>query len=66
MTTIHIDDYTRVMKRIIYEELVKQMPPADVAELMLKDDNYVDAVLKTLNIKITPPKKGGKIEVVFR
>tara|TARA_R110000803_G_scaffold201812_1_gene266730 strand:- start:242 stop:448 length:207 start_codon:yes stop_codon:yes gene_type:complete len=50
--------YPRVMKRMIYERLI--MGRYDTAELMLKDDKHVDAVLKTFNIKIiTPPKKKG-------
>ena len=46
------------MKRMIYERLI--MGRYDTAELMLKDDKHVDAVLKTFNIKIiAPPKKKG-------
>ena len=49
-----MDDVQRVMKKMIYEQLINSssMKQKDKDELLKKDDKHIDAVLKTFNIKV--------------
>ena len=49
-----MDNVEKVMKRMIYEQLVNSSNSnqKDKDELLKKDDKHIDAVLKTFNIKI--------------
>ena len=44
------EDYIRVMKRMLYEQLIKGHKNEE--EFRKKDDKHVDEVLKRFNIKV--------------
>jgi len=53
------NNYIRVAKRMMYEQLIKGHK--DEAELKRKDDKHVDAVLKYFDIKIEKVKGGCNV-----